>query len=276
MPDLVLETPEGLTLRHELAGAGSRSAAGLIDLTLLGLVMLLVILFLVSLGGAETLVFWILGGVLLSFTGYQVAFGIALQGRTPGKWVLGLRVVDEQGFPASPAQHFLRGLFWPLEAVILFVPVPIGIVIMAATPRRQRLGDMVAGTVVLRDPERRRLGEPYRRDTWSALPRRRLGLVPAHAARFDGADLDYLRELLGRVSMDRRARGRLLLESARHYAQRIDVDPGEDLDPRGALELLREIFLFLREMRGSAVSLPRDRAAAVAPGSVPDRGSPRP
>ena len=53
MPDLVLETPEGLTLRHELAGAGSRSAAGLIDLTLLGLLMLFAVLFLLSLGGAE-------------------------------------------------------------------------------------------------------------------------------------------------------------------------------------------------------------------------------
>jgi uncharacterized RDD family membrane protein YckC len=269
MPDLVVETPEGLTLRHELAGAGSRSAAGLIDLTLLGLFMLLAVLFLTALQGAEGLVLWIFTGVLVSLTTYQVAFGIGFGGRTPGKWALGIRVVDEQGFPASPAQHVLRGLFWPLEAVILAVPVPIGIVIIAATPRRQRLGDMVAGTVVLRDKQRSASGEPYSRDTWSGLPRRRLDLVPAHAARFDGADLDFLRELLSRVDMERSARGRLLVQSARHYASRLDLDPGENLSPRQALGLLREIFLFLRELRGRALTPPPGAAAAAARGSAP-------
>jgi len=182
-------------------------------------------------------------------------------------------VVDEQGFPASPTQHILRGLFWPLEAVILMVPVPLGVVIIAATPRRQRLGDMVAGTVVLRDPERRQTGEPYRRDSWSGLPSRRLALVPAHAARFDGTDLDYLRELLGRASMDRRARGRLLVESARHYAQRLDLDPGQSLGPQQALALLRELFLYLREMRGKGVTPPRHSGGAADRESAPAAGS---
>ena len=152
MPDLLVETPEGLTLRYELAGAGSRSAAALIDLALWGAAMLFAALVLTLLGGAGGLVLWVVTGMLLSLSAYQILFASFWGGLTPGKWLVGLRTIDEEGFPATILQHVLRGLFWPLEAVILIVPVPFGVILMASTPRRQRLGDMVAGTVVVLSP----------------------------------------------------------------------------------------------------------------------------
>lgn len=257
MPELVVETPEGLTLRHELAGAGSRCAAGLVDVLLWGAALFLALVFLtVFLGGAAGLALWIGAGIVVSLVGYQVAFGFLWGGRTPGKWLLGLRVVDEQGFPASLTKHLLRGLFWPLEVVLVLVPVPLGVILVATTPRRQRLGDMVAGTVVVRDARSRVAGEPFARESWSGLPRRRLGLVPAHVARFDGEDVDFLRELLGRAGLEREARDRLLRDGARHYAGRLGVDLGPRLSAADARALLRELYLFLREKRAGQ-SLPR-------------------
>lgn len=267
-----METPEGLALRHELAGAGSRAAAALLDGLVWGTLLMLAVLALLALNGAGGLVLWVFAGILLSLSLYQIAFGIWFDGRTPGKWLLGIRVVDEEGFPATPVQHVLRGLFWPLEAVIVLVPVPLGIVLMATTPRKQRLGDMVAGTVVLRDGDRRTAAEPYRRDTWSGLPRRRLDLVPAHAARFDGSDLAFLRDLLGRTRMAPLARVRLLRESARHYAARLEIELPR-LDTEAATDLLRELYLFLREMRGGALTRPSPEGAAAAPDSAPARES---
>lgn len=250
MPELVVETPEGLTLRHELAGAGSRCAAGLVDAVLWGVGLFFTVVLLMSLfAGAAGLVIWILTGIIVSLVGYQVAFGSLWSGRTPGKWLLGLRVVDEQGFPASFTSHLLRGLFWPLEVVLVLVPVPLGVILVATTPRRQRLGDMVAGTVVVRDARPRIAGEPFARESWSGLAQRRLGLVPAHVARFDGEDLDFLRELLGRAGLERDARDRLLRDSARHYARQLGVEIGARPSAGDARALLRELYLFLREKR---------------------------
>jgi uncharacterized RDD family membrane protein YckC len=249
MTDLVVETPEGLTLRYEIAGAGSRSAAALIDVTIWGLATLtLLFFFQVVLGGLGGLAIWVAAGTILSLVTYQVAFAILGRGVTPGKRLLGLLVVDEDGLPATGLQHLLRGLFWPFEA-ILFVPVPLGVVVMAATPRHQRLGDHVAGTLVLRAPERRSVGEPLRRSRWSELPNQRLGLVPALAARFDGEDVAFLRDALGRVDVEPDARARLLIRAARHYAGRLDHELPPRLGSSEARALLSELYLFLREMR---------------------------
>ena len=260
MTELVVETPEGLTLRRELASGGSRSAAALID-TGICLLAVLSAVFLteVVLGGAGGLGAVILAGTLLFLIAYHVAFGRLWNGQTPGKRVLGLSVVDERGLPANFVQHFLRGVFWPLEALAL-VPVPIGIVLMAATPGHQRLGDLVAGTMVVRDTDRRLSGEILVRSRWSALPSRRLDLVPAHAARFDGEDYRFLREVVGRAKVDPEARARLLRRALRHYAARLDLEITPEPTAKEARSLLAELYLFLREMR----------AGSTEPGSSPN------
>jgi len=249
MTELVVETPEGLTLRQEIAGAGSRCAAALVDVAIWGLGLLtLLFFFQVVLQGVGNLALLVAGGSLLSLVGYQVGFALLLDGQTPGKRLMRLQVLGEHGLPATPVQHLLRGLFWPFEA-LLPVPVPLGLVLMAATPRHQRLGDRVAGTLVVREPLRRLPGEILSRQTWSGLPSHRLALVPAHAARFDGEDLHYLRELIGRVDVERTQRIRLLRRAAVHYAGRLDLELDPALDPKEARDLLAELYLYLREMR---------------------------
>ncbi len=245
MTELVVETPEGLALRFDVAGAGSRSAAGIVDTLLWALLLLLALTLAQLFGGMGSV--WIGAGATLSLIGYHALFGVFGAGRTPGKRLMGLEVYDEHGFVPTPAQHLLRSVFWPLEA-FLMVPVPIGIVVMAATPRHQRLGDMVAGTVVLRRPVHDRVAEPLRGQSWSHLPARRLGLVPAHGARFDGRDLALLAELLGRLRLDPEARRRLNRGAGRGFAERLGMDPEPFLASReDTRAFLVELYLFLRE-----------------------------
>ena len=260
MSRLVIETPEGITLRHEIAGAGSRGAAALLDLLafVLAFVTLLLLAFTVSRfdpTGATGFVAGLLaGGFLVGLSLYQVLFAIAWDGRTPGKALLGLRVVDQHGHPAAAFQHVLRGLFWPLEA-LLVIPVSLGLVLIAATERRQRLGDLVAGTVVLRERLPLETGEPFPRQDWASLPRRRLGLSPALAARCDAEDLRFLRRLLGRRDFDPERRDALLVRAAGHYAELLGQGGrAGELQPDAAAELLRELYLYLRDARpvGSA------------------------
>ena len=246
MTELVVETPEGLSLRFEVAGAGSRSAAGLVDVTVWALGFLAALLLVQLVLGTPGAV-WLGTGAMLTLVGYHALFGAMGRGMTPGKRLLGLEVYDENGFRPTTTQHLLRSIFWPLEATLM-VPVPLGLMIMAATPRHQRLGDMVAGTLVLRRPSMARHAEPLRGQRWSELPNRRLDLVPAHAARFDGRDLGLLGELLGRARLDPRARGPLHRRAVHEYARRLGLDPEPFVAQREETRaFLVELYLFLRE-----------------------------
>jgi uncharacterized RDD family membrane protein YckC len=252
VPELVVETTEGVRLRRTLAGAGSRALAALIDLAIYALVSLALFLGLMLLMEFDTTglsaFVWGLaaGGSLLLLCVYQVGFATLWNGQTPGKRLAGLRALDAHGVPASALQHVLRGLFWPLECV-LFVPIPLGLLLIAATERRQRLGDLVAGTLVLREEVPREPPEPYPLETWSRLARRQLPLVPALAGRFDAEDRRFLRALLARRGLDTAAADRLAVRAARHYAVAIGAVAPQR--PDVAREHLRELYLFLREMR---------------------------
>jgi uncharacterized RDD family membrane protein YckC len=85
----------------------------------------------------------------LFFWGYDVAFEVLASGRTPGKRWNGLRVVRSGGQPIG----FLASATRNLLRVIDFLPsfYLVGIISVFATARNQRLGDIVAGTVVLRE-----------------------------------------------------------------------------------------------------------------------------
>lgn len=248
MTELVIETPEGVALRFELAGPGTRILAASIDalLFVLGFVGSALFLQLAGLGFGNA---WLASGAVLLLVGYAFLFPLLLDGRTPGKLWIGIRVSDAQGFAPRTSQLFLRALFVPLEAVLI-LPVPLVWILIAATPRRQRLGDLVAGTLVLRERAPRAAPEPVPDLTWSTLENRVFPLDPAVARGFGGSDLGFLRDLLTRRDLDPEARRRLFLGAARHYALGFDLAPAE-LGPSEARTLLREVFLLLREVNAA-------------------------
>ena len=153
-----VETPEHVDVQFELAGVGSRLAAGLLDLLLqtLGLMGISIIggiaagdLFSRGVAGG-----WF-GAVLILlmfclFWGYFTLFEALNGGRTPGKQALGIRVVMDTGRSITPTAAVVRNLVRLLD---VYVPVPIlpAIVSMFLHPSNKRLGDMAAGTIVVRD-----------------------------------------------------------------------------------------------------------------------------
>jgi hypothetical protein len=171
-------------------------------------------------------------------------------------------------------QHVLRGIFWPLEAILLVFPVPIALILMTATERSQRLGDLVAGTVVVRDVRAPAAADPAPRKRWAELPRRRLSLALAHAAKLGARDLTLLRELLGRTNVTPAALRRLQRRAARLYLERLDLADALGASPPQPREVLLELYLFLRDARGGEpVTPPRRPPADPAPPgaeAVPD------
>jgi uncharacterized RDD family membrane protein YckC len=156
---LEVETPDHVTLRYDLAGAGNRGFAALIDfvaatLVLAGMVALWVVLL--RLVGATT---------LLPFIGifFLVAFAIAWSyfillewlwgGQTLGKRIYRLRVISADGSPASFTAVLIRNLLRLIDFLPAFYG--LGLLAIVATSRSQRLGDVAAGTFVVRAPRPR-------------------------------------------------------------------------------------------------------------------------
>jgi len=153
-----VETPEHVRFRYRVAGPVRRMLAYVIDLLIRGLIVLALGLVLaIALGSPDAV-----GGVLLIAAfllewGYYVFFETTGDGRSPGKRALSLRVVKEGGFPISFMDSVLRNLMRGAD----FLPFGyvIGLFVMAGDSRFRRLGDRVAGTLVVVE-ERSRVAAP--------------------------------------------------------------------------------------------------------------------
>jgi len=247
MTSLVVPTSEGVELRREIAGAGSRFAAGLLDgiVIALGYLSALLALLLPGLfdptGISRVAQGLLLGGALLAVLAYHVLFHALAEGRTPGKRALGIRVLSVDGRPPSLLQVVIRALIWPID-VMFPVPLPVGLVVIAATSLHQRLGDLFAGTLVVRDESRSPAFEPFPGRTWSSLPSRTLALSPGAAARLDAEDRELLRDLIVRTDVSSTQRRELFVAAAKHYSAKLGLGPFED-----ARVVILELYLYARE-----------------------------
>jgi uncharacterized RDD family membrane protein YckC len=167
-----IEAPEHVTFEYELAGIGSRFIAGLIDHLILGLLWALIVVLFVVLGvtslqnvgvdeaGEPTLNVFSWGTALLLVAlflvtwGYNVFFEVTRGGQTPGKRAMKLRVVKDGGYAVGFLDSLLRNLLRVVDALPpLFAAPSYGVagVVMLLNRRTRRLGDYVAGTIVIKD-----------------------------------------------------------------------------------------------------------------------------
>ncbi len=152
-------TPEAVVLELETAGVASRLFSGVIDaLAQLGLLMLLAIVVALGLsaaGGVSVQVHQAIVAILVFFVIflYPLLSEMLSRGRTLGKAAMGLRVVTVEGAPIRFRHAALRSMGGLVDK---WVPPGglVGIFFVLATPTRQRIGDLLAGTVVIRDPNR--------------------------------------------------------------------------------------------------------------------------
>lgn len=145
-------TPEAVVLEFDTAGIASRALARAIDFIIQGALLLAIILVAVGVLGAQgwvALVLVIVGVAFVVF-GYPILTEVITRGRSPGKAALGLRVVTVEGAPISPRHAFIRSAIGAVD--FLLVPGGLVAVLVALfSARSQRLGDVFAGTMVLRE-----------------------------------------------------------------------------------------------------------------------------
>lgn len=180
---LIIETPERVPLEFALASIGNRFLAVAVDHFIQYLSIILIVWFFLTLAGSGfdqlsdepsrllsdapkwTIAIMILI-VFVVFAAYFILFEWLWNGQTPGKRLLKLRVIREDGRPITLWEAVARNLLRICDAVPGFVlPVySIGLIAVFLSDRDQRVGDMFAGTVVIRE----RLDEaPTFRETFS-------------------------------------------------------------------------------------------------------------
>jgi uncharacterized RDD family membrane protein YckC len=250
--DVPIETPEQIELSLELSGVGSRFVAQVIDW-----VIKLILLVAVAVFG------WVAGALLgldvlslaalvvvLFFSyfvalAYDVWYEAAWNGQTPGKRVAGIRVIREGGGPLDFRAACIRNVLNVADLLPAFYL--LGGILILLTPRKQRLGDLAAGTVVIRErvleapvdvPEEvRRLASPEFRFT------------PAHLGACSPVDRNILRSFFIRYhQFQPRPRRDLAGRLAQVYLTRTVYQPPYPLrDNRQAETFLASLYRDLEQ-----------------------------
>ncbi|HEY9810238.1 MAG TPA: RDD family protein [Halomicronema sp.] len=156
---ITLQTPESVELEFTLAGIGSRLLALLIDYFLWSITLLILLFIWIIFSyqfidilsqnlTSNQIQQWLTAlYILINFgvyVGYFVFFETLWQGQTPGKRIANIRVIRDDGRSVRLPQATLRALLRPVDDILF-----LGMLLIILTPREKRLGDFLAGTVVV-------------------------------------------------------------------------------------------------------------------------------
>jgi uncharacterized RDD family membrane protein YckC len=232
--ELRIDTPEQVALELPIAGVGSRFLAIVVDTLLQGVLYLLVILLFGSFGpamiaGASR--FWAnmlfaiaVLGLFCIYWGYFALFEIVWSGQTPGKRVAKIRVIRESGRPIDVTAAILRNLLRAVDFLPAMYGVGVATVVLNCHSRR--LGDLLAGTVVVHEREVESL-EP----SWTSSPRAR-SAAPS-AATITDTELVLIETYLERRwNFSESVRQRAALQIADRITERTGLrpQPGHTVD----------------------------------------------
>jgi uncharacterized RDD family membrane protein YckC len=262
---LSIETPELVSIEMPLAGIGSRFIALLVD-TLIwgaGLFVMGILLFILApaLKAFSKLSYqWVVAlftFVLFLFNwGYFTLFEAFSNGRTPGKRVARIRVIQRSGRPIGLFESMARNLVRYVDQIPFFYAV--GVIAIFVTRQHQRLGDLAAGTLVVRDREqetpiwsesgsRTFTSQVFMPRTPTPEPHTLISLPADGIAKLSAADLEVLEGFLARrLDMPLPARQAL----AQRIATAIQVKTGLELPSGASIETFLEAAA--RQLRDGA------------------------
>ena len=279
-----IETPELVTFSYTIAGVGSRVAAALIDY-LLCLVLFIALLITLAFVGANRLVSfggtsseaWALAIVVLGqffiLWGYYVLWEGLADGQTPGKRYMRLRVVSDGGYSVSFAGSAIRNLVRILDMQPLFT-YGVGIGSIVLTKQGKRLGDLAAGTLVVREQVVRESGignreSVERRGTTTAQP---VYAAVRHARLNDDEYAVLERFIERRESLDPARRAVLATRLVERFSSALSGHPAV---AGGPSDQLFELYTDERQARASGAVVGRETGAARERHAIVASGTPR-
>lgn len=156
MQTIKITTSQNIDIDYEVAGLGERIVARLIDLAIFFLIFFLG-MFIGSLAnwfnasGISTVIIIIIYASLFVF--YDLIFEIFMNGQSVGKRIMKIKVISLDGGQPRVGQYFMRWLFRIVDFLITW-PGLVALIAAAVNEKTQRVGDMVAGTILIRTKPR--------------------------------------------------------------------------------------------------------------------------
>lgn len=146
MQTIQVRTTQNVFIHYPVASVGDRILAYLLDRVILALYTVVIVVLFIN-TKMEVIWVWL---VVLGFPWlfYHLFFEIAMDGQTPGKRSMTIKVIRLDGTPASIGDYLIRWIFSFIDFYIL--SGAIAVIIVAAGGKGQRLGDVVAGTSVVK------------------------------------------------------------------------------------------------------------------------------
>ncbi len=246
-----VRTPEHVELQFLVAGAGNRFLAVLADLIIQGLallgifVLLWLVFWLANLWDVAEMVFegaaiWVVAGVIvLLFVyhwGYFVLFETVWAGQTPGKRLVKIRVVREDGRPIGFSEAAIRNL---LRVVLDSQPAnlyAIGFITGMLNAQFKRLGDYAAGTVVIRE---RRQAVPGKKTRLRAPAQPTLAQAGPRVRQLTREEAATLQAFLRRRDeLEPQTRAAMARRIATSLLQRLDIPQPMDMSYEAFLDWL--------------------------------------
>ena len=270
-------TPEAVALEFRTANLGSRILAYLIDMVVVVAGILVGLFAVALLGQASDVVVpdWVALTIVLVllpawWLGYFIAFETLWRGRTLGKAALGLRVVTKEGAPVRFRHAAIRGLLGLVDFLVLggFLAV----VFILFTRDNQRLGDLVAGTLVLRERSALAAPAPVSFTPPPGLEHYTATLDPSGVG---NEEYQAVRTLLLRApSLSPGPRSALALQLANPLAARLRPPPPAGISPELYLQCVAAAYQQRQRLAAAPAQVVDNREHAVSvPASVPLRGA---
>ncbi len=257
---LNIETPEQVELRFPIAGIGSRFLAVLTDSLIQGAAVFLMIFCFILIvsavprgtaaaGASATAGKWIVATIFLFFFllywGYYSLFEAVWNGQTPGKRLLKIRVIKDSGRQITLFEALARNLLRVVDMLPSFYL--IGVISMLCNKEQKRLGDFVAGTIVVheRSDEQPLMTHNSRTFTSALYPqpheteREPSGVsLPADGvARLDAGDLNVIDTFFSRaLDLDLDKRAEIAGRIAERMSSKMQVPLPSDVAPERVLE----------------------------------------
>ncbi|HEV3167615.1 MAG TPA: RDD family protein [Isosphaeraceae bacterium] len=216
-----IETPEQIDVSLELAGLGSRFVAQVIDWAVkFGLILVFVVLVtftmqILGISSASRIGEYMVAAVLVVLIyafllGCDIYWEVSSSGQTPGKRLAGIRVIREGGAPIDFTSACVRNILGMADCLPFFYL--LGGFLVLLSPRGQRLGDMAAGTIVIRE---RSLAIPVQSQTEAErLATEEFHFTPQQISSYTPADRHILKSYFQRS-------GQMTPESRQQLAYRL-------------------------------------------------------
>lgn len=221
MAGIRIETTQNIELEYELAGVGDRLVAYLIDLLLYGAYLLLVILLESETNVLEAVGGWAILLYSLPILTYQLLCEVLMNGQSLGKRVRRIRVVSLDGRQPTLGQYLIRWIFRILDDII--GSGVVAILCIAMTERAQRVGDLLAGTTVVRSEPLAKFHETIHAHTEEDY-------VPVYenAILLSDHDISLLKEVLNLMAREPGRHGGILSKAVEKTCQVIGAEPAQD------------------------------------------------